>query len=186
MTEGSRGLLASSPRKHVHGRRRNLRAEAQGSWSASNSSDAYESAVFCGGVRNQEWRLQADKLENWDERKLPGDFAVLRVRPADGAETKDGVHLPGSPAWLACERLSNGDRKFYLVNLPASASRKSVVAAIKARWACEQGHQQMKEELGLDHFEGRSWFGLHHHAVLTMIAFAFLQHLRLTENKSAA
>ena len=117
---------------------------------------------------------------------LSGDFAVLRVRPADGAKTKDNVHLPGSPAWLVCERFSNGDRKYYLVNLPASASRKSVIAAIKARWACEQGHQQLKEELGLDHFEGRSWFGLHHHAVLTMIAYAFLQHLRLTENKSAA
>jgi SRSO17 transposase len=118
--------------------------------------------------------------------KLSGDFAVLRVRPADGAETKDGIHLPGSPAWLACERFSNGDRKYYLVNLPTSASRKSVIAAIKERWTCEQGHQQLKEELGLDHFEGRSWFGLHHHAVLTMIAYAFLQHLRLTENKSAA
>jgi SRSO17 transposase len=41
----------------------------------------------------------------------------------------------------------------------------------------------MKEELGLDHFEGRTWWGLHHHALLTMIAFAFLQTLRLTENK---
>ena len=51
---------------------------------------------------------------------------------------------------------------------------------------CEQAHQQMKEELGLDHFEGRSWSGLHHHALLTMIAFAFLQHLRRRENKAAA
>jgi SRSO17 transposase len=117
---------------------------------------------------------------------LSGDFAVVRVCPADGAKTKGGPHLPGSAAWLVCERFSSGDRKFYLANLPASASRKSVVAAVKARWACEQAHQQMKEELGLDHFEGRSWFGLHHHAVLTMIAFAFLQHLRLTENKSEA
>jgi hypothetical protein len=46
---------------------------------------------------------------------------------------------------------------------------------------CEQAHQQMKEELGLDHFEGRSWTGLHRHALMTMIAFAFLQHLRLGE-----
>jgi SRSO17 transposase len=69
------------------------------------------------------------------------------------------------------------------VNLPASTSRRKIVAAIKARWACEQMHQQAKEELGLDHFEGRSWFGLHHHAVLTTIAFAFLLHVRLTENK---
>ena len=118
--------------------------------------------------------------------KLSGDFAIVRVRPADGDEGKDGVHLPGDPAWLVCERLSNGDKKFSLVNLPASASHKRIVGAIKARWSCEQMHQQMKEELGLDHFEGRSWFGLHHHAVLTMISFAFLQHLRLAENKSAA
>jgi SRSO17 transposase len=117
---------------------------------------------------------------------LFGDFAIMRVRPADATQQRDGVHLPGQPAWLVCERLSNGDRKYYLANLPASCSRKRIVATIKARWACEQGHQQMKEELGLDHFEGRSWWGLHHHAVLTMIAFAFLQTLRLSENKFAA
>jgi SRSO17 transposase len=52
-------------------------------------------------------------------------------------------------------------------------------ATIKARWICEQAHQQLKEELGLDHFEGRSWQGLHRHALMTMIAYAFLQHRRL-------
>jgi len=117
---------------------------------------------------------------------LTADFAIVRVRPADGVEVTMGLHLPGDPAWLVCERLDNGDKKFSLVNLPASASRKEIVTTLKARWSCEQAHQQMKEELGLDHFEGRSWLGLHHHAVLTMIAFAFLQHVRLTENKSAA
>jgi SRSO17 transposase len=132
-----------------------------------------------GAFRSVRWR-------NGTKGPLVGDFAIVRVRPADGVEATGGVHLPGDPAWLVCERLSNGDRKYYLVNLPASASRKKIVNAIKARWACEQMHQQAKEELGLDHFEGRSWFGLHHHAVLTMIAFAFLLHLRLSENKSAA
>jgi hypothetical protein len=48
---------------------------------------------------------------------------------------------------------------------------------------CEQAHQQMKEELGLDHFEGRSWHGLHHHALMVMVAMAFLQHLRLAEHR---
>jgi SRSO17 transposase len=132
-----------------------------------------------GSFRQVAWRMGT-------KGRLTGDFALVRVRPADGAEGKDGVHLPGDPAWLVCERLSNGDRKYYLVNLPASASRRQIVAAIKARWSCEQMHQQAKEELGLDHFEGRSWFGLHHHALLTMIAFAFLLHIRLAENKSAA
>jgi SRSO17 transposase len=45
-------------------------------------------------------------------------------------------------------------------------------------------HQQLKDELGLDHFEGRSWRGLHHHALLCRLAFAFLQHLRLGEKRS--
>jgi SRSO17 transposase len=48
---------------------------------------------------------------------------------------------------------------------------------------CEQAHQQLKEELGLDHFEGRSWRGLHRHALLTLIAYLFLQHLRLQAAK---
>ncbi len=56
---------------------------------------------------------------------------------------------------------------------------KTLAATIKAGWVCEQAHQQLKEELGLDHVEGRSWRGLHRHALMAMIAYAFLQHLRL-------
>lgn len=65
---------------------------------------------------------------------------------------------------------------FEQLNTLQSASRMTLVRAIKANWCCEQGHQQMKDELGLDHFEVRSWLGLHHHALMTMIAFAFLLH----------
>src|SRR3546814_9073471 len=67
----------------------------------------------------------------------------------------------------------------YVSNLPADATLKMLAATIKARWICEQAHQQLKEELGLDHFEGRSWVGLHRHALMTMIAYAFLQVRRL-------
>src|SRR3546814_2437018 len=63
----------------------------------------------------------------------------------------------------------------YVSNLPADATLKMLAATIKARWICEQAHQQLKEELGLAHFEGRSWVGLHRHALMTMIAYAFLQ-----------
>ena len=64
-------------------------------------------------------------------------------------------------------------------NLPDDTNLKMPTATIKARWVCEQAHQQLKEELGLDHFEGRSWTGLHRHALMTMIAYAFLQSRRL-------
>jgi SRSO17 transposase len=73
----------------------------------------------------------------------------------------------------------SGEKKYYLANLPAMTDLRTLAATIKARWICEQAHQQMKEELGLDHFEGRSWQGLHRHALMTMIAYAFLQHRRL-------
>ena len=66
----------------------------------------------------------------------------------------------------------------YVSNLPPDATLKALVAAINARWICEQPHRQLKEELGLDHFEGRSWTGLHRHALMTMIAYTFLQSRR--------
>ena len=84
------------------------------------------------------------------------------------------------------EHRTAGERKYYLSNLPADASLERLAALIKARWACEQLHQQLKDELGLDHFEGRSWRGLHHHALLGQLAFAFLQHLRLGGERTDA
>jgi len=114
---------------------------------------------------------------------LRADFAAVRVRVGDGALVRNGLHLPGDEAWLIAEKRT-GEIRYYLSNRPANASLKSLAASVKARWACEQAHQQMKEELGLDHFEGRSWHGLHHHALLTMVAFAFLQHIRVRENKA--
>jgi SRSO17 transposase len=88
-------------------------------------------------------------------------------------------HLPGDEVWLVGEHRSSGERKYYLSNLPPDTTLKQLASLIKARWVCEQAHQQLKEELGLDHFEGRSWRGLHRHALLTLIAYLFLQHLRL-------
>ena len=93
--------------------------------------------------------------------------------PTQRIRTQGNQHLPGEAVWLVREERGSGERKFYLSNLPADATLKQFAATIKARWICEQVHQQMKEELGLDHFEGRSWTGLHRHALMTMIAYAF-------------
>ena len=112
---------------------------------------------------------------------LKAEFAALRVRVADGPAAARGRHLPGEEAWLVGEHRASGEKKYYLSDLPADAPLETLAALIKGRWVCEQAHQQLKEELGLDHFEGRSWTGLHRHALMTMIAFAFLQHLRLGE-----
>ncbi len=110
-------------------------------------------------------------------------FAAHRVRVADGHRHRmldNRVQaMPGDEVWLVGERRSTGEQKYYVSNLPADATLKMLAATIKARWVCEQAHQQLKEELGLDHFEGRSWTGLHRHALMTMIAYAFLQSRRL-------
>jgi SRSO17 transposase len=110
-------------------------------------------------------------------------FAARRVRVADGHKHRMLDNrmqcMPGDEVWLVGERRSTGEQKYYVSNLPADASIKMLATTIKARWVCEQAHQQLKEELGLDHFEGRSWTGLHRHALMTMIAYAFLQSRRL-------
>ena len=123
---------------------------------------------------------------NGTKGPLAAEFIAVRVRGADGPEANDRVHLPGDEVWLVAERRSGGEVKYHLTNHPLNASLKTLAAAIKARWSCEQAHQQLKEELGLDHFEGRTWRGLHHHALMTLIGFAFLQQERLRENKPAA
>ena len=123
------------------------------------------------------------RLAQRNERPLKARFAAVRVRVADGPPQRIGdkgmQHMPGEEVWLVGERRASGEQKYYLANLPADADLKTLAATIKARWICEQAHQQLKEELGLDHFEGRSWHGLHRHALMTMIAYAFLQHRRL-------
>ena len=119
---------------------------------------------------------------------LRASFAAVRVRVADGIPTRAGErshqHLPSNEeVWLVGERRSTGEHKYYLSNLPTETPLKILAATIKARWLCEQAHQQLKEELGLDHFEGRSWSGLHRHALMSMIAFLYLQHRRLEAAK---
>lgn len=140
----------------------------------SRSAQAVIADLPDGSWRTLSWRRGT-------KGDLSADFAALRVRAADGPVISRNRRLPGEAAWLVCERRTSGERKYYLSNLPEDVAPETLARLIKGRWVCEQMHQQMKEELGLDHFEGRSWQGLHHHALMAMIAFAFLQHLRLGE-----
>ena len=140
-------------------------------------STAAEDMLASAQWRTVSWR-------SGTKGRLKARFAAVRVRTADGPPQriwdKGQQHLPGDEAWLIGEHRASGEKKYYLANLAAGMDLRSLAAAtIKARWICEQAHQQLKEELGLDHFEGRSWHGLHRHALMAMIAYAFLQHRRL-------
>jgi SRSO17 transposase len=140
----------------------------------SRAAETMIATLGRGAFRRLVWR-------HGTKGPLAADFAAVRVRVAEGPLlARPPQRLPGELAWLVCEQRAGGERKYYLTNHPATTPLLVLARAIKARWACEQAHQQMKEELGLDHYEGRSWRGLHHHALLSMIAFAFLQHWRLT------
>ena len=101
---------------------------------------------------------------------LAARFAALRVRPAKSRGER----------WLLCERsLVDDERKYYLLNLDATATLRDLVTIVRSRWPIEQQYRELKDELGIDHFEGRSYRGWTHHTVLTAIAFTFLQFERL-------
>ena len=106
------------------------------------------------------------------EGKLSGHFAWLRVWPGGGWAT--GSCAGAEPIWLLIERQADGKLKYAFSDLPADTGRLRAVRLWRSRWPVELGYQQMKEELGLDHHEGRSWRGFHHHACLVMLAFGFL------------
>jgi len=103
---------------------------------------------------------------------LSARFAWVRVWPASGWAT--GACADARPVGLLIEEQADGKLRYAFSNLPADTSRRRAVRLWKSRWPVEQGYQQLKEELGLDHFEGRSWRGFHHHAALTLLAYGFL------------
>jgi len=97
---------------------------------------------------------------------LTADFLALRVRPLKSRGER----------WLLCERsLADGARKYYMLNLDPTATVRDLVALARSRWLIEQQYRDLKDELGVDHFEGRTYRGWMHHTVLTAVAFTFLQ-----------
>jgi SRSO17 transposase len=118
---------------------------------------------------------QRFKTVTWREGargKLSSKFLAYRVRPAE-KHTKG--KLPAEEQWLLCE-WPDGDAapKFHLSTLPKHLSLRQLVRIAKMRWRVERDYQDLKGEVGLDHFEGRSWRGLHHHATLCAVAHGFL------------
>jgi SRSO17 transposase len=117
-------------------------------------------------------RLRKVTWREGTKGKLSGHFAWLRVWPGSGWAR--GECAGAEPIWLLIERQGDGKLKYAFSNLPPDTTRVRAVRLWKTRWPVEQGYQQMKEELGLAHFEGRSWRGFHHHVCLVMMAYGFL------------
>lgn len=100
-------------------------------------------------------------------------FGAVRVR---SSHMHTQGKAPGHEAWLVWSWPKDAEKpaKFWLSNLPATTSIKRLVYLAKLRWRVERDYQEMKGEVGLDHYEGRTWRGWHHHTALVAVAHAFL------------
>lgn len=123
------------------------------------------------GLPEKAWKNVA-----WREgvkRRLRSRFAALRVRPAHRDEKRTE---PRPEEWLLIE-WPKGEAeavKYWLATLPAETKLRDLVRLAKHRWIIERDYEELKQELGLGHFEGRGWRGFHHHATLCIAAYGFL------------
>lgn len=131
-------------------------------------------ATIAAQLPERAWRRVT--WRNGTNRPWAAHFAALRVTPAHDWRSR----RLAPEVWLLFERdLGTTPRtKAYLVALPRTASLRALVRLAHHRWAIEQQYQELKDELGLDHFEGRSFPGWHRHVALTALAYTWLQHER--------
>jgi len=119
---------------------------------------------------------EAWKKVTWRQgvkQKLHSRFAALRVRPAH----RDYWRAEPDPEeWLLIEWPADEKEpaKYWLSTLPADTALVELVHLAKHRWIIERDYQELKQELGLGHYEGRGWRGFHHHATLCIAAYGFL------------
>lgn len=118
----------------------------------------------------------AFKQVTWREGtncRLRSRFAAVRVRPAHRDYERTEPH---AEEWLLIEwpRGASEPTKYWISTLPAMTPLKALVKIAKQRWIIERDYQELKQELGLGHFEGRNWRGFHHHATLCIAAYGFL------------
>ncbi len=125
---------------------------------------------------SQSWTPAIWQRVTWREGTkgpMTSRFATIRVLPSHSYQHGGAKE---APLWLLAEwpEAEIAPTRFWLANLPEDTSLLSLVRLAKIRWWIEQGYQQLKDELGLDHYEGRTWQGWHHHVTMTMLAFSFL------------
>lgn len=116
---------------------------------------------------------------NWREGargRQSSRFARVFVQSAENHRHGKARPPPTPGEWLLCE-WPEGEKeptKYWMSSLPPSTSLVALVRLAKLRWRVERDYQEMKQEIGLDHFEGRGWIGFHHHATLCAVAHGFL------------
>lgn len=110
---------------------------------------------------------------------ISADFAFVRA-------VRKRRRRPGHEVWVIFRRSASDptEIKYYLSNAPAEIAKTDLVRQAGLRWPVETAIEEAKSELGMDHYETRTWCGWHHHMTLTFLAHHFLVHLRLKMKKS--
>jgi len=128
------------------------------------------------------WRTVAWREDS--QAKLRSRFAALRIRPAHRDTWKSNPH---SEEWLLIEwpKTESEPTKYWLSTLSKEFSLQQLVYRAKHRWIIERDYQELKQELGLGHYEGRGWRGFHHHATLCIASYGFLVAARSLLSPSA-
>jgi SRSO17 transposase len=116
------------------------------------------------------------KMVRWREgsgKPLGSRFAAVRIRPAHRDYWNSE---PRRQEWLLMEwpKQESEPTKYWFSTLPARTTLPHLVRLAKHRWIIERDYQELKQELGLGHYEGRGWRGFHHHATLCIAAYGFL------------
>ena len=135
-------------------------------YGSQRPSSVRDVALGAKGWKKIRWR---EGTKGWLESR----FLAVRVQPSHGFVAGKAPH---EEVWLLVQ-WPEGEKeptRYFLCDLPATYSLRRLVRLAKCRWKIEQDYQQLKEELGLDHYEGRNWAGWHHHVTLVMLAHAFL------------
>jgi SRSO17 transposase len=156
--QGGRGRPPTMPRRTARRQPRSVKALAQ--------------ALPASAWHTVGWREGTNQT-------LSGRFAAVRVRHAGGNAGRARLQ---PEQWLLVEWPHGAAEplKYFLSNLPADTAIGDLVARAHMRWRIERDYQDLKQELGLGHYEGRGWRGFHHHATLTIAAYGFLVAERLT------
>src|SRR6202162_6322456 len=160
---------ASAPVKQVRGRRRTrvLRDETHRPIGVLELAQSLPRASY----RTLTWREGTNA-------PLRSRFARVRVRAAH-------ADRPREEEWLLieCPKGEAEPTRYFLSTLPADIWFKELVATVKMRWRIERDYRELKQEVGLGHYEGRNWRGFHHHASLCIAAYGFLMLERLSGSK---
>jgi SRSO17 transposase len=144
---------------------------------ARNEPSPQEVRQIGAGLPDKDWKRFT--IKEGAKGPITADFAFVR------AVSKRGRRRPGTPVWVIFRRSTSDptEVRYFLSNAPAKIAKTDLVHQAGFRWPIETALEEGKGELGMDHYETRTWRGWHHHMTLTFLAHHFLVRSRLKRKK---